>query len=272
MSVACSAAADGKVLRRSVMNALALAMSAFASLSFTSITGLDSNEHASLTWLGQHGPANQTSVFRTSIHVSDANYIGVPLVLTVLVADQATGGGTGGVFCGFDLDFIKFDYDGIFGNENEFGSPAGAVVVPGAHPSQPPYIPTALHPGPLFGLDAGGLVMEDVATLGAMDANYRAGSITVDTCGGWVSLGDGGRMVATYNITLESDTLYVYVGDAGQRSYTLNGQTYNEDPLVAIGVETFGVPEPATLAMLLAGAGAAVARRGGGGRRGRKRD
>ena len=242
------------------MAPLALALTAFTAMS--GIMAPDPNTPLTIQWVVQD---QQTSVFKVAIPM-DSNFAGWTLSLVIVVGDQDTQGGSGGVFSGFDLDFFAFDHDGIYKNGDEFsGTPKGAILFPGGHPSSP-YVPTALHPGPLFGtvLDANGnaVLHPSVATLGTRDAAYSTTAFAVDTCSGWVSLGDGGYLLAGFDVLIpDGNTLYLYVGDAGQRSYVWNGTTYNEDPLMGIEGAVSVFPEPGTATLIALGGIAALRRR-----------
>ena len=165
------------------------------------------------------GMVGQTTVYRGNIGALE---LGPGEIESVIVTDAGSGGGSSGVFSGFDLDFVCFDLDGVFGNQDDgFVSVLGASASPGSIrlESTSRFQPTASHPGSLFGLNADGSVDLQTATLAQHDASYVSGtSMSVDTCHGWVTLGDGGQLVTDISAVASDygQDLWLYVGDAGR--------------------------------------------------------
>ena len=196
-------------------------------------------------YLGIYG---QTAVYTGCFWQTEAG-----TVESVVVTDLNQLGGSDGVFSGIDLDFLLFDTDGVF-EGSESGAVDSATLSAGdvRRQSTTPFKPTTNHPYPLFGLGAGGAVTMQTATLNTHDASYVAGqNLAVDTCQGWVSLGDGG--VLTANIASLSvgpyDSLYLYVGDAGQNDEFIDAQVQIE-----IGYGSSYPAEPGTVSIVLCGA------------------
>lgn len=168
------------------------------------------------------GPSNQTNVYRADLGAAlsalDGNFAAVS---HVAIRDANSQTGSDGVFCGFDLDFLLFDNDGVL-NGNEFGVINSTLINAGGieKAATSPYQPTTLHPGPLFGTNVSGQLDAATATLGTLDANFQpgTGTLSVDTSGGWVSLGDIGWIIGTVqNVTYNAgENLYLFVGDAGK--------------------------------------------------------
>jgi len=204
-----------------------------------------------MSYLGIYG---QTAVYKGSVGQIESGAID-----SIVVTDLGQLGGSDGVFSGFDLDFILFDTDGTF-NGNEFAAVDSATLSAGdvRRQSTTPFKPTANHPYALFGLGAGGAVDMRTATLNTHDAFYVAGpDLAVDTCRGWVSLGDGGVLTANMASMSEyssdasmdwRDTLYLYLGDAGQNDEFIDAQV---QILLDPGAYP---PEPGTLSIVLCAA------------------
>jgi hypothetical protein len=200
-----------------------------------------------MSFLGIHG---QTAVYQGHLDALEGS------VESVFITDENSCGGSDGSLTGFDLDFLLFDADGEFATGDEFGLVSAAFLTAGdvRSPATSFYQPTSLHPGPLFGTDANSDVRLDVASLATHDACYVAGEgLFVDTCSGWVSLGDGGSVqIIVDSIEPPQPTMYVYVGDAG-----MNDESMDAIVQVAVGI----IPEPATLSLLVGGAGLVLLRR-----------
>ena len=162
---------------------------------------------------------NKTTIYRADLGAAlsalDGNFAAVS---HVAIRDANSLTGSDGVFCGFDLDFLLFDNDGVL-NGNEFGVINSTLINGGGieNAGTSPYQPTTLHPGPLFGTNVSGQLDAATATLGTLDANFQLGNLSVDTSGGWVSLGDVGWIIGTVqNVTYNAgENLYLFVGDAG---------------------------------------------------------
>jgi len=106
-------------------------------------------------------------------------------------------------------------------------------------------------PGELFGV-TGGIVDNSLATLQNFDGN----SIANETASGFVSLGDGGKIVFNLkNPIPTSSPLYLYIGEAGDNGETVSGQ-------ITVSDKPREVPEPTSLAAVsLLGIYFAVSRR-----------
>jgi len=161
-----------------------------------------------------YGTSGQTQVFR-----GDLGGIGLGDLNTVVVTDAVAGGGSAGVFSGFDLDFIVLDQDGNFATAGDrilpFETPQ-TYVTPGAVRPSASFVPTPLHPGILFGLNADGSIDFATATIRVNDASYNGLALAPDSSHGWVTLGDGGMLTATFpQTTLTSSGMYLFVGEVG---------------------------------------------------------
>ena len=163
----------------------------------------------------------QTTVFRGDITVADAS-----LIPEVLIVDGGLGGGSSGVFSGFDLDFLLFDSDGDFSTTGDQITPLTGEQTevfpglqrPGIGPVGPVpsiYQPTLMHPGDLFGVDEAGLIDHATATLGTLDTVYIPGYyLSVDSSNGWVSIGDDGEIVVSFDVVSlgQGQTITLFVG------------------------------------------------------------
>ena len=164
-------------------------------------------------------PMGQTSLFRADLSVT-----GIGSIRAVRITDNLSLRGSTGVFSGLDVDAVFFDADGDPTTTNDRILPhtgpdtyvdAGNVAIQNTSM----YQPTAAHPGPLFGLNPDGTIDHDTATLSTIDTSFNQGvpQLTVDSSHGWVSVGDGGSLHATFPLfTLtEEQSMYLFVGDAG---------------------------------------------------------
>jgi hypothetical protein len=191
----------------------------------------------------------QTRVFR-----GDLSSLGVGSVYSARVTDAGVLGGQTGVFSGCDIDFVVLDRDGDLSTTADRIVPfqtAATSVTPGSirNPTTSPYQPTASHPGELFGLNTDGSIDFATATIGTRDASYNPITFlfTVDTSGGWVTLGDSGSLTAAFPDTTIGSSLWLFVGEAGLAS---EGSTEGLNALVSINNS---VPAPG--AVLLVGLG-----------------
>ncbi|MBN1509725.1 MAG: hypothetical protein JW955_22955 [Sedimentisphaerales bacterium] len=202
--------------------------------------------HAASVTMSQTGYVDQTRVFR-----GDLGGLGLVSVTGVTVTDGGALGGSDGVFSGFDLDLILLDADGNLATTGDQVHPlsATATVTPGSirNPGTSTYQPTALHPGSLFGLDAGGSIDLATATLDVLDADFSVppASLAVDTSDGWVTLGDNGSLTVAFPETMIGSGLWLFVGEAGP----------NTTEQLRATVEVTGPVIPAPGALLLAGLG-----------------
>ncbi|MCL5282311.1 MAG: hypothetical protein M1376_20690 [Planctomycetes bacterium] len=196
-----------------------------------------------MAWYGTSG---QTQIFR-----GDLGGIGLGDLNTVLVTDAVLGGGSAGVFSGFDLDFIVLDQDGDLATAGDqilpFETPQ-TYVTPGTVRPSTSYLPTPLHPGILFGLNADNSIDFATATIRARDASYDGFALAVDTSDGWVTLGDGGMLTAAFpQTTLTSSGMYLFVGEVGN---------YDEGLRATIDVTNFPtIPAPGAIVLGTLGAG-----------------
>jgi hypothetical protein len=197
----------------------------------------------------QTGYVGQTRVFR-----GDLTGLGLGSVTGVTVSDGGAFGGSDGVFSGFDLDFVLLDADGDWSTTGDQTLPlqATATVTPGSirNAGSSPYQPTALHPGSLFGLNAGGSIDLATATIAVRDADFSVPpySLAVDTSNGWVTLGDNGSLTTAFPETLIGSHLWLFVGEAGPNT--------TEQMLAAVEVTGPIVPVPG--AIVLAGLGTSL--------------
>jgi len=163
-----------------------------------------------------YGQVGQTAVYRGYLNPAQ-----VQVVTRVVVTDANSGGGADGVFSGFDLDFLSLDLDGNLVSTSDQYRPRTwvATIVPGLvrDAATSVFQPTALHPGPLFGMNVNGIVDAATATLGQRDGSYVYGpTLGVDTSHGWVSLGQGGQVAAAFcYIPVPPTGMYVFAGDVG---------------------------------------------------------
>ncbi len=199
--------------------------------------------------VSQVGRYNQTVVSR-----SDQALTGD--FLAVMVNSSSNAGGSGGVWSGVDVDFVYLSTSPVFGDPNatvilpDLG--AGTYVQTGTRRAGAPY-ETALHPGVFFGLNVDGSIDHATAGLHSMNAAYPQfvypGLNLVDSSTGWVTLGDGGRLVA--DLGNVSGTFYVFLGEAATSGEPATVQLVQPEP----------IPEPASLAILSAGGLLGVIRR-----------
>ena len=191
----------------------------FVALSLIAVPALAVPVNLTMDFYGQ---VNQTAVYRGDIA---AAIFGIGSINIARLTDNFSYRGSTGVFTGFDADFLFFDSDGDLGTDNDRIYPVldeTTFVTPGVvdNPTGSAYQPTALHPGPLFGLlDGSGAIDHNTATLDTLDASYVPGvpGLTVDGSGGWVTLGDGGQLTAAFpRFTISQfHSMYLFIGDSG---------------------------------------------------------
>ncbi len=155
------------------------------------------------------GSIGQTRVFR-----GDLSGMGLT-TLDSLTVTGGSSGGENGVFSGFDLDFILLDIDGNLGTTGDQILPTTATTVTqGTIVPSATYVPTAAHPGPLFGLNVDGTIDFATATVGTLDASY-GNPLAVDTSDGWVTLGFDGSLNAAFPETAIGDSMFLFLGEVG---------------------------------------------------------
>jgi len=166
-----------------------------------------------------HTQVDKTAVFRIDLTGFD-----IGTIRSVTVTDGNVQRGTGEIFSGFDLDFLVFDRDGDLSTTDDQIAPLRdmSFVVAGLvrpAPNGKVYYPPA--PGPLFGLDAAGDLDHDKATLDTLDADYDVdltkNLLDVDSCEGWVSLGDDGMLAAGFPLVSigSSESMFLFIGEVG---------------------------------------------------------
>ena len=198
--------------------------------------------------MSPYSVVGQTRVFR-----GDLSGLGVGSVYSAKITDAGALGGQTGVFSGSDIDFLLLDADGDLSTTGDQVLPyqtASTSVAPGSIRTPTTYVPTASHPGILFGLNGDGSIDFATATIGVRDASYNANLefFSVDSSDGWVTVGDSGSLYASFLNTPIGSSLWLFVGEAG-----LAAQGSTE--LLGAGVEINvpGIPAPG--ALLLVGFG-----------------
>lgn len=199
-------------------------------------------------------PTGGSTVFSADL----TGIVGLTSVGSIRIEDNNSGvGGANGIFSGFDLDAIFLDEDGdltTLGDQHYATSylfQAGTTR-PTASPAE---MPTAAHPGPVFGSLDATTIDHATATLDVFDSVSVA---DVDVADGFLTLGDGGTLDVGFAPSIPiGATLFLVLGEVGgQPGEGLDALvTVSDDPII---------PEPATLALIglgLAGAGALRRRR-----------
>jgi hypothetical protein len=178
---------------------------------------------------------------------------GLPAMDTATIVDAGVISGSDGVFSGFDLDFLVLDVDGDWSTTGDRIVPIAdsATLSPGGIVNQgtSPYPPTGTHTGSLFGSNSGGSVDFATATLGIRDASY-SGTLTVDGSHGWITLGYGGSLTASFPYTETAPSLYLFAGQAAT--------TTNESCYATVNLTCSPPTIPAPAATILCGIGATV--------------
>lgn len=182
----------------------------------------------------------------TAVYVANLAATGLSSIASISITDNSGGvGGSSGQFSGFDLDALILSNSlvasagaaaGLVGLSGlDYG--AGTTFVPGSQraPADPK----------LFGTDASGTdVNNAVATLGAFDGNSTT---AIPGAGGFVSLGDGGRVIFNLTGPISTAGLYLYLGEVGDNGEVLTADIQAYDTPIR-------VPEPTTLGLVTAGA------------------
>jgi hypothetical protein len=199
---------------------------ASATLTFTELTGVTGGSPAA------------TAVFR-----ADLSGLGLATIESLTIRDSNSKiGGASGQFSGFDLDAVKLSTTSVPDASGaaalaglavfDFSS-AGTLFFPGTQ--RPPIDPA------LFGT-LGGQVDNSVATLGAFDGNSTT---VVPGADGFVSLGDGGRVIFNLTSAVPTTGLFLYIGEVGNNGEVAAGTIFASD--------TPTVPVPGTLYLLGSG-------------------
>ncbi|NEQ19828.1 MAG: PEP-CTERM sorting domain-containing protein [Microcoleus sp. SIO2G3] len=188
----------------------------------------------------------------TGVYRADLSNLGFDII-SIDISDINGTAGAPGRFSGFDFDAIKIsnflvnnaaDAKNLSGlNVFDFTA-SGTSFTPGTQ--RPP-----VDPEPLFGV-TGGIIDNSLATLQNFDGN----SIANETASGFLSLGDGGKIVFNLKNPIPTTSpLYLYIGEAGD-----NGELVNSR--ITVSDKPREVPEPTSLAAVsLLGIYFAVSRR-----------
>jgi len=175
-----------------------------------------------------------TNVGQTRVFRGEISGLGLSTVGTVTVTDLNVVDGSGGVFSGFDLDFLLLDVDGVLATTGDQVLPfqtAATTVTPGTIAPSAAYVPTVAHPGTLFGLNADSSIDFGTATIGTRDGSYVA-PLSVDTSDGWVSLGYGGSLSAAFPLTPVGESLYIFLGEVSTKSAERACITVDPGPVI----------------------------------------
>jgi hypothetical protein len=188
----------------------------------------------------------------TGVFVANLSSIGLGDIASVTIIDNSGGlGGAPGQFSGFDLDAVVLSTVSI-SDASQIGSLTRAGTFDFTHTVFTPGTQRTPVDPALFGT-SGGKVDNSVATLNTFDGNSTT---NVPPAGppvafGFVSLGDGG--ILSINLTSPVPTggpLFLYIGEVGN-----NGEVAAS----SISVSDTAIPEPASMLLLLGGAGAMAA-------------
>jgi hypothetical protein len=166
--------------------------------------------------LVQYREVGQTSVYR-----ADISHIPLTSIKTIIAQDSSTGGGSDGIYSGFDIDFLLLDTDGDFDTKGDQIYPLEeeeTKISPGKirNPKETLFKPTENRPGMLFGLNAGNGIDFYIATISTLDAGFDD-ILEPDECSGWLSLGDRGILYAHFGLKNVDryPTMYLFIGEVG---------------------------------------------------------
>lgn len=187
------------------------------------------------------GTVDGTSVFKADLTgIADLTQIG-----SITIRDDGSPvGGADGIFSGFDLDALFLDVDGNLATSadryfaTDFLFTAGSTRSTSLVSMQP----NAAHPGPTFGSLNATTIDYATATLNSFDAVSIA---DVNSGYGFLTLGDGGEIVANFNPTVPvGASLYLMSGEVGGQ------QGEFLDAFVFVSKDPVSTPEPTTLLLL----------------------
>lgn len=223
-----------KILRKAIKStAAAIAMcTAFSAhavpITLTKLTGLTGGAPAA-----------------TAVYVASLADTGLSSIAAISITDNSGGlGGATGQFSGFDLDALILS-NTLVGSAGGAGALVGLAGLDyGAGTTFIPGSQRAPADAKLFGTDLSGTdVNNAVATLGAFDGNATT---AIPGAGGFISLGDGGRLIFNLAAPISTAGLYLYLGEVGDNGEVLTADIQAYDTPVH-------VPEPGALGMLAAG-------------------
>ena len=187
----------------------------------------------------------------TAVYRADLSGLTLTEIMSITIMDDSSMlGGAAGQFSGFDLDAIILSNTSV-------GSAAAAQALTGLSvfnyaPSGTLFSPgtqrAPTHPK-LFGTDAGGTNVDNsVATLGSFD-----GDSSTTSPDGFLSMGDDGAI--TFNLTsaVDTDGLFMYIGEVGDNGEVAAGTVMVND--------FSAIPEPTSFLMFGAVLGLGLVRR-----------
>lgn len=152
---------------------------------------------------------------------ADISHIPLKSIKTIIAQDSSAGGGSDGIYTGFDIDFLLLDTDGDFDTKGDQMYPLEeeeTKISPGKihNPDTTLYRPTEKRPGMLFGLNAGDGIDFYLATISALDGSFYD-IVEPDECSGWLSLGDRGILYAHFGLKNVDrfPTMFLFIGEVG---------------------------------------------------------
>ena len=192
--------------------------------------------------------ADVTLVFSASL-----TGLGITQIGSITIMDDGTPvGGSNGIFSGFDLDAIFLDTDGSLATSDDRFFASEFIFSAGTtRPTvNPLLLPNAAHPGPTFGSLNATTVDLATATLNLLDG---AAVAAVDEANGFLSLGDGGSLIANFAPEVPiTGSLFLFTGEVGgQAEEGLGANIFLSD------APSNRIPEPTTLVLIGLGLGGA---------------